>query len=313
MRQVQAVQQSGREFDVDELEAFVAVAREGSFTVAARTLQKDASVVSKRIKQLEGRLRTPLLLRTTRRVALTEAGELYFHRVQALLEELRKAAREVTDLVSLPQGLLRVSLPTSFGRRRIVPLIPGLLERHPELRIDARFTDRFVDLLTEGYDVAVRLGRMSDSSLTARKVSAYRNVIVASPSYLDLRGRPAAPSDLARHSCLGFPNHVTWPDWRLTGEGSVKVVRPQGRLVSDSPELLLESALQGLGLIMAPDWFVDDDLAAGRLEEVLHDWTRLSDLGIFVVLPPSRLVPAKTRAFVDMVVEELTSHRARPV
>ncbi|MFK0382356.1 LysR family transcriptional regulator [Agrobacterium sp. NPDC090273] len=296
-------------FQIEELQAFVAVVQTMSFAAAAKALQKDASVISKRIKSLEQRLQTPLFVRTTRRVGVTEAGELYYHRIETILGELLSAGREITDLAARPQGLLRISLPNTFGRRRISTLLPQFMKMYPDLRIDARFTDRFVDVVAEGYDVTIRLGKMSDSSLTARKVASYRNVLAASPNYLNERGRPQHPDDLKAHACLGFVSHASWPDWPLRKGGLSETVRPTGPLVTDNSELVLEAALQDAGIILAPDWLIGMHLDSGTLEEILPGWAGPSDFGVYIVLPPGRMIPAKTRAFIDYVSDAFASYR----
>ncbi|WP_234902331.1 MULTISPECIES: LysR family transcriptional regulator [Agrobacterium] len=189
---------------IDELEAFLAVAQAGGFIGAARALERDASVISKRVQQLERRLQVPLFSRTTRKVVLTEAGELYFNRVRSVLDELKDAGREASDLASAPRGTLRVSLPNTFGRRWIAPFLPRFMAKYPEIRLDIRLTDRFVDLLAEGYDAAIRLGALADSSLTSKRVASYRNMIVAAPRYLSHRGYPRDPRRFATSCVLGF-------------------------------------------------------------------------------------------------------------
>ncbi|APG94596.1 transcriptional regulator, LysR family (plasmid) [Sinorhizobium americanum] len=303
------MQQSDRSSSqIEELEAFVAVAQLGSFAKAAQALERDASVISKRVKQLEQRLATPLFSRTTRRVVLTEVGEIYFSRVRTILDELRDANRQVGDLAATPQGLLRISLPQTFGRRWISPLLPKFLSRYPDIRIDARFTDRFVDVVAEGFDATVRLGLMLDSTLKTRKVGTYRNVLAASPTYLERRGYPSDPDELQEHSCLGFLSHASWPDWPLTRGGVRKSIRPKGALVADNSEALLEAALQGAGIILAPDWLVGPEIRAGKLAEILAGWAGPSDYGVFIVLPPGRMVPAKTRAFIEEIARAIKSN-----
>lgn len=292
---------------LEELEAFLSVGQLGSFAAAATHLQRDASVISRRVRQLEMRLETTLFSRTTRRVVLTEAGELYFHRVQTIMDELRDANREVGNLSRQPQGLLRLSLPLTFGRLWIAPLLPGFLGRYPDIHIDARFTDRFVDLLAEGYDATIRLGSMTDSTLTVRKIATYRNILVAAPSYLAGRGTPGTPSELEHHSCLGFLSHASWPDWPLSRNGVLHTVRPKGTMVADNSEVLLEAAIQGAGIILAPNWLAGPSLQAGKLVEILHGWAGESDHPVNIVLPPGRMVPAKTRAFISEMSKSIRS------
>ncbi|GJD57724.1 LysR family transcriptional regulator [Methylobacterium dankookense] len=291
--------------DLEALTTFVAVAEAGSFAAAARLLGRDASVLSRRIGQLERRLGVRLLSRTTRRVALTEAGALYCRRVQGVLDELANASREASDFAATPQGLVRVSLPLAFGRQWITPVLPPFLARHPRIRVELRLADRFVDLVAEGFDVAIRVaaGRPRDSSLTIRKLAGYRNLLVAAPDYLAARGAPAAPADLAGHACLGFTGYAGWPDWPLTKADRRETVRPACALVADSTEVLLEAAIAGAGITFTADWLAGPALRSGRLVEVLPGWSGRESGGVYAILPPGRLVPAKTRLFVDAVAQ----------
>lgn len=291
--------------NLEELTAFVAVAEAQSFVKAAGALGRDASVLSRRVSQLEARLGVRLLARTTRRVALTEVGSAYYQRVRSLLDELEMAGQEASDFAGSPRGLLRIALPMAFGRLWVAPLLPPFLARHPQIRVDARFGDRFVDLVAEGFDVAVRLGVLRDSSLTARKVASYRTVLVASPAYLARHGRPGTPADLADHACLGFTGHASWPDWLLAKDGQSHPVQPKGPLIADNSELLLLAALQGTGIVLAPEWLAGAALREGRLVEVLPGWAGQAEGGVYIVLPPGRLVPTKTRVFVDEIAGAL--------
>jgi DNA-binding transcriptional LysR family regulator len=290
---------------LDELVAFLAVAQAGSFTAAARQLGRDASILSRRVSQLEGRLGVRLLSRTTRRVALTEIGANYQRRIQAVLTELEEADREASDFAASPRGLLRVSLPLTFGRLWIAPLLPGFLVRHPQIRVDARLTDRYVDLVAEGFDVAIRVGELKDSALTARRIASYRYALLAAPVYLKQHGEPKSPAELADHACLGFTSHESWPDWPLKKNGSRRTVRPAGPLISDNSELVLLAAIQGSGIALLPDWLAGPAMRDGRLVEVLPGWAGKDDSGIYAIMPPGRLVPSKTRSFVDEIAQSI--------
>ncbi|MER2267775.1 LysR family transcriptional regulator [Methylobacterium oxalidis] len=304
MRSMQELLEPG---GFEALAAFVAVAEAGSFTAAARRLGRDASVLSRRVSQLEQRLGVRLLSRTTRRVALTEVGATYLGRVQALLDELASASREASDRAASPQGLVRVSLPVSFGRLWIAPLLAPFLARHPQIRVEARLTDRFVDVVAEGIDVAIRVaaGVQRDSSLTTRRIAAYRNRLVAAPSYLAARGTPRMPADLMAHACLGFTGHAAWPDWPLMKDGARETVRPACSLVADHSEVLLLAAIDGAGITFTADWLAGPALRAGSLVEVLPGWGGREEGGVYAILPPGRLVPAKTRLFVDAVAQAI--------
>lgn len=298
---------------LDELVAFVTVAEAGSFVAAAKTLGRDASVLSRRVSQLEERLGVRLLSRTTRRVNLTEAGATYCRRMQALLEELASANREASDNAAIPQGVVRVSLPVSFGRQWVAPLLPAFLARHPQIRLDLKLTDRFVDIVAEGFDVSIRVaaGRQRNSSLTTRKIASYRNLLVASPCYLSAHGTPRTPAELLQHSCLGFTGYSAWPDWPLAKGGKRHTVRPNCTLVADHSEVLLTAAIEGAGITFTADWLAGPALRAGRLIEVLPGWGGKESGGVYAVLPPGRLVPTKTRLFVEEVAEAIKAGWAR--
>lgn len=287
------------------LAAFVAVADSGSFTEAAKRLGRDASVVSRRVSQLEEELGVSLFSRTTRRVVLTEVGARYYRRVQGLLEELSSASREASDIAASPQGLLRVSVPVTFGRQWIAPLLPRFIASHPHIRLDVRFSDRFVDVVAEGFDVAIRVGRLRDSSLTARKIASYRNLLVAAPAYLQAHGKPRTPEDLKKHTCIGFTGYAGWPDWSLSKAGKRKTIRPRGPLAADNSEVVLSVAIAGAGITFTSDWLAGPALREGKLREVLPGWGGKGEGGVYAVLPPGRLVPAKTRLFVDEVARSI--------
>ena len=287
------------------LTAFIAVAETGSFTAAAQKVGRDASVISRRVSELEERLGVRLLSRTTRRVALTEVGALYHRRVQALLDELESASREASNAAASPQGLLRVALPVTFGRLWVASLLPSFLVRHPQIRIDARFSDRLVDVVADGFDVAIRIGVLRDSSLTARKLATYRTLLVAAPGYLAARGKPRSPADLAEHACLGFTGLATWPDWPLAKDGKRTTVRASGPLTADNSEVVLQAAIEGAGIAFMPDWLVGPAVRGGKLVEVLPGWGARGEGGVYSILPPGRLVPAKARLFVDEIAKAI--------
>ena len=293
---------------LEEIEAFAAVAESGSFAAAARRLGRDASVLSRRITTLEARLGARLLARTTRHVSTTEVGANYLSRVQAILAEWASADAEVSNRAAVPRGVLRLALPAAFGRMWIAPLLPGLLAAHPELQIDAQYNDRYVDITGERVDAAVRVGTLPASGLVARRLARFSRFLCASPAYLARRGTPAAPHDLAGHACLGFTRHRFWPNWPLR-RGTERIdVQVKGPLVSDDGEALAIAAADGAGVMLASEWLVKRQLTDGRLVRVLPDWSVENDGAdaVSAILPPGRLVPAKTRAFVEWVATAFT-------
>ncbi|MBO0144640.1 LysR family transcriptional regulator [Agrobacterium sp. Ap1] len=289
----------------DDLAAFVAVAETGSFRVAAGRLERDASVISRRLTQLEQRLGVRLLLRTTRSVTLTEAGNFYFRRIRSVLDELEIATREVAGFAATPKGMLKISLPVTLGRDVIAPMLPTFLSRYREIRIDAHFLDRTVDIVSEGFDLVIRVGIIRDSSLMARKIGAFRSVLVASPAYVDEFGTPGTPEELRDHACLGFTNHPDWPNWVLEKDRKRVTLQPVGPLIANSSEAVMLAATRGTGIALAPDWMSAPLLDAGTLVPVLAGWKTVQEIGVYAVMPPGALVPAKTRVFLDHIVEEM--------
>jgi len=291
----------------EELIAFVAVAEASSFSSAAQNVGKDPTILSRRVSQLEGRLGVRLLSRTTRRVALTEVGAAYYGRVRALLEELDNASLEASNLASSPQGLLRISMSITFGRKWVTPLLPSFISKYPKIKIDARFTDRVVDLVAEGFDVAIRVGSLRSSSLTAKKIASFKYKLVASPALISKLGEPNSPEDLANFPCLGFTSFSSWPEWRLKKGNQTKIIRPEGPLISDNSEVALLAAIDGAGITLAADWLAGPAIRQGHLIEILSGWEAIEEGGVYAIMPPGRLVPTKTRLFVDEMTESIRS------
>lgn len=291
----------------DDFVAFAAVAEAGSFVAASGMLERDASVISRRVSQLEKRLGVRLLVRTTRSVTLTEAGTYFLRRVRSALDELAAAKREVGHFASTPQGVLKISLPVTYGRVVIAPLLADFLNAYPEIRIDAHYLDRAVDVVAEGFDAVIRVGLMRDSSLIGRKVGSFRSLLVATPEYLRAHGRPESPQALSAHVCLCFTAHPDWPNWILERGPERVIVQPRGRLVANTSESLLPAVVQGGGVALLPDWMVAAYLRDGRLEHLLPEWRSAAEVEVRTLMPPGALVPAKTRVFVDMVTRALSS------
>lgn len=310
---MQKMHKLSRRINLDELSTFVAVVEVHSFTAAARLIGRDATIVSRRMAQLEDQLGVQLFSRTTRRVAPTEAGALYYRRIRALLDQIDSAAEEASDFAASPKGLLRISLPVTFGRRWVAPLFPEFLQRHPKIQIDVRFSDRYVDVVTEGFDVVIRLGALSDSSLVARQIASFRNLLYAAPTYLQTHGMPQTPEDLLSHACLGFSNHITWPDWILRGNGQQRTLRPSGPLIADNAEALLQAAIGSAGIILTPDWLAEGAVRRGELIQVLPEWQGSQERGVYAVMPPGRLIPSKTRVFIDEVAKAIQSNWASEI
>ena len=286
-----------------ELAAFAAVAEHGSFTKAAASLGRDATLLSRRVQGLEKRLGVRLLERTTRRVALTEPGTVFLARTRAILSALTDAQVEATSFAGgEPRGTLRLALPTTFGRMWIAPYLPEFLSAHPQLRISLAFSNRFVDLVGEGFDAAIRLGVLSDSRLVAKKIAVRRRLVCAAPSFLRRHGTPRRPQELSELPCLGFTGFAFHPDWQFVDASGARVtVSPNGPLVADDAEALVAAAVQGVGIMLSTDWLVGRELADGRLMPVLEDWSLEDEGAIYTVVPSSHLLPAKTRVFIDWI------------
>ncbi|MER8883527.1 LysR family transcriptional regulator [Mesorhizobium sp. M0408] len=297
------MQQSHEPAALVEMAAFAAIAEARSFTKAAARIGRDATILSRRLASLEERLGVRLLHRTTRSVSLTEAGSEFLVRVRTILAAVDEAeAVASAHAGGGPRGVLRLALPGSFGRMWIGPLLPQFLAEFPDVRIEAEFSNRFVDLVAENFDVAVRLGALEDSRLVARKVATRRRLLCAAPSYLARLGTPTAPEALLEHSCLGFSGFQTFPAWEMTDSSGRRVsIEVSGPLVTDDAEVLVEAAVQGVGLMMSTDWLVGRELADGRLVPVLEDWTLADEGAVYVVMPSAKGQAAKTRAFADWI------------
>ncbi|WP_418280065.1 LysR substrate-binding domain-containing protein [Klebsiella variicola] len=293
--------------DFDELMAFVYVAEAGSFIGASLRLERDASVISRRVSHLEKKLGVRLLVRTTRSVTLTEAGTWFLQRARTALDELSAASREVGDFAATPQGTLRVSLPVTFGRELIAPMFPDFLQAYPDIRLDAHFLDRRVDIVAEGFDAVIRLGNLRDSTLTGRELGAFRSQLIASPAYLQRYGEPTHPEQLAAHRCLGFTHHPDWPYWILENGREHIQVTPAGPLTTNISEALLTAVIRATGIALLPGWMVNQAVQCGELVRVLPDWRSAARVSVYALKPPGTLVPAKTRVFIDAVCQQLAS------
>jgi DNA-binding transcriptional LysR family regulator len=285
------------------LEAFVKVAETRSFSEAARRLRSSKSAVSRYVAALEGQLGARLFHRTTRSLTLTEAGRGYYDRASRILSDLEEANLSVSQLQTAPRGRLRVNAPMSFGFLHLASAIGDFLSRYPEVEVDMTANDRFVDLVEEGFDVAVSIGSLEDSSLVARKLAPVRRVICASPDYLKAHGTPASPDDLKTHACLCNSNLPAGREWRfVTEDGKPWSVQVKGRLTANNGDALKIAALQGLGFSNLPTFIVGSDLQAGALVTVLDKFIP-QDLTLNAVYPHSRHLSPKVRAFVDFLAE----------
>lgn len=287
------------------LEAFVKVSETKSFTEAAARLGQSKSAVSRHITALETELGARLFHRSTRTLALTEAGQSYYERVARILSDIEEADRAVSQLQAAPRGRLRVNAPMSFGFLHLAHALPVFLARYPEVTIDLVMNDRFVDLVDEGFDVAVRIGGMADSSLIAKRLGPVRRVVCASPDYLQRRGVPRTPDDLRHHDCLRNTTMQTTHEWTfMRGDGTSWPVDVSGPLTANNGDALRVAALNGLGLTLLPSFIVGVDIQAGHLVPVLDDFVE-QRLSIHAVYPTARHLSPKVRAFVDFLSDWL--------
>ena len=286
-----------------EMEAFVQVVDHGGFTDAARKMGLSKSAVSKHVSALEARLAVRLLNRTTRRVSPTEVGLAYYDRARLVLAEAGEADRMVTAMQATPKGSLRVSAPVNFGVRQVSPAVATFLCAFPEVEINMVLDDRYVELVAEGFDVAIRIGTLADSSLKARRLASARGLVAAAPSYLAAMGTPRTIDDLNEHRLLHYSQLSSGNFWRLHApSGEERQIRVGGRLTVNNGEALMKAAEAGLGIAQVPSFMLGDALATGRLVEVLTD--RPPDLlGIHAVYPQGRFPQPKLRAFVDFLAE----------
>jgi DNA-binding transcriptional LysR family regulator len=286
------------------LKAFCRVVEAGGFSAAAAELNVSHTVMSKQVRQLETLLGAQLLNRTTRRLALTEAGQAYYERARRILDDLQEADLAVTRHQAVPRGTLRINAPMAFGTLDMAIWLPGFMARYPELKVDLVCNDRFVDLIEEGFDVAVRLARdMPDSSLMARKLATTDTMLVASPAYLKRHGTPEKPEDLARHNCLTYtlvsrPNEWTFS---LPDAGYVSVT-VGGSFQSNTGIALRSAALAGVGIATTAAFIVHADLERGDLVPVLPSY-RMRPRDVYAVYPHNRHLSPKVRAFVDFASE----------
>ncbi|SMH62374.1 DNA-binding transcriptional regulator, LysR family [Azospirillum lipoferum] len=287
---------------LDDMLAFIKVVDTRSFTAAADRLNLSKSVVSRRIGELENRLGARLLNRTTRKLSLTEVGQAYYERCTRILADLEEAEQAVADLHAAPRGRLRVNAPVSFGVMHLAAAVAEFLERHPAIEIEMDLNDRYVDLVDEGYDLAIRIGRLRDSSLIARKLAPARVALCASPDYLLKHGTPKTPEDLAGHRCLIYTNVPTPDVWHFLVDGELRGVRVSGPLRGNNGDLLRDAAVAGAGIVLSPTFLCGEALASGALLSILGEHVP-SEASVNAVYPQNRHLSPKVRVFVDFLIE----------
>ena len=292
--------------DLEAMAIFAKVAETQSFSGAADALGLSKATVSKAVSRLELRLGTTLLHRTSRRFSLTDSGRSLAARASQMVAEAEAAEGEALDQAVMPRGLVRLAAPMSFGMAYVAPALPEFLATHPDVSVDLHLSDATVDLVGDGFDCALRIASLPDSSLTARRLRPVRRHLVASPDYLEQRGRPTHPDDLARHACLGYAYLPSGETWRLVHESGQEVaVRPRGPLRANNADALTAALLAGLGIAVQPDFIYDRDVSEGRLETVMTDWA-LPPISVHLVAPGGGPRPARVTALMDYLAKRLS-------
>jgi DNA-binding transcriptional LysR family regulator len=285
------------------LRVFSQVVESGGFSRAAERLDLSTTAVSRQVAELEAHLQTRLLNRTTRRLSLTESGQAFYGRAVQLLHDLQEAEQEASKAAITPRGTIRLTASVNFGTRQVAPAIAGFLARHPDVKFDVQLSDRIVDLVEEGFDLAIRIGGAGSENLVARKLGETRLVLCASPEYLRRHGAPATPQDLARHNCFTYEYAAPRNQWRFHGpDGREHAVRIAGTVHSNSGDLHAALAAGGAGIAFEPDFIVAEALGAGRLVPLLADYAAPVS-PIYAVYPTRRHLSAKVRLFVGHLVE----------
>jgi DNA-binding transcriptional LysR family regulator len=284
------------------MRVFSSVVETGGLSAAGRALGLAPSSVSRRVSELEDMLGVRLLQRTTRKLSLTEAGETYYERSREIVRAVEEANLAVTEKRAGPSGVLRVTVPASIARLHLVAAAAAFQSQYPAVRVVMSVTDRMVDMVGEGMDVAIRVGQLEDSILMARKVGEARRLVCASPAYLKRAGEPAHPAELSDHACVTFRRHPGSNLWRFRRGGEKIEVRATGAFFADDGEALVAAACAGLGLALLPEWLLGPDISRGRLFEVLKDYTADPAVtSLYAVYAPGPYIAPKIRAFVDFL------------
>lgn len=279
---------------------FVYVAENESFTLAAKKMDISTAQVSRQISALEKRLNIKLFYRTTRKVSLTEEGRIFYQHCRGVLDGLEAAELAVTNLQSKPQGKIKLTAPVTYGEQQILPLVNDFMQQHSDIEVAAFLSNQQVSLVEEGYDLAIRIGKLSDSSLMAKKLGSRTNYLCASPDYLSRQGLPHSLSELSQHSCL----LGTLDYWHFKEAGREKNIRVKGRVRYNSGYGLVDAALKGLGIVQLPDYYVQPYIDSGELITLLDNF-REPEEGVWALYPQNRHLSPKIRLFVDYLAEHL--------
>lgn len=288
-------------FDRGGLREFVAVVEKGSFTAAADALDVSTSFVSREIKRLEERLNSRLLLRSTRSVRLTEMGKIYYERAKEIHDRIESLESDMADLQDLPKGLIRITAAGIYAERFVAPALAEFMNKYPEVSIDLDTRMDVVDIVEEGYDLAVRLhGTLPDSSLISRKISKRRIIVAASPSYLIRHDEITNPDSLTQHNCLKLPNMP----WRFTFPEEIRSVKVHGNMVANNGRALVKAAVRGVGIVRFADYYLEDELRRGELVVILEDY-EVQDAFTWILYPGKEHLPTRVRFLIDFLAERL--------
>ncbi len=291
---------------LDAMRLFVRVAELGSFSAVALQFDLARSVVTRQVAALESHLGVKLMARSTRRLSLTPAGAAYLEKCRVILNLVEAAENELTDENQAPRGFLRVSVPLSFGLKRVAPLLLDFARRYPEVTLDMDYSDRQVKLIEEGIDLSLRITRQLAGGDVARRIGSVRLHVVAAPDYLARHGRLRHPGELIHHECLGYAAGGNTQQWQFAVDGQLQAFPVRSRIQANNGDVLLEAAAQGLGITLQPDFIVEAALAAGRVEAILQDFP-LPELGIHALLPGNRHIPHRVRVLIDFLASGLSS------
>ena len=291
---------------LDAMKLFVRVAELGSFAAVAQQLGVARSVVTRQIAGLETHLGVKLMARSTRRLALTSAGTAYLEKCRVILNLVEAAETDVAEERLTPRGNIRMSLPLSFGLKRLAPLLLDFSQRYPEVGLDMDYSDRRVKLIEEGIDLSIRITRRLDGGDVARKIGTGRMQVVASKNYLAQHGRPQHPAELIHHECLGYTSGGVAQNWEFKIDGQLQSFPVRSRINANNGDVLTEAAAQGLGITLQPDFIIDSFLADGRVEAILVDFP-VTELGIYAMLPSNRHIPHRVRVLMDFLAAGLVA------
>ena len=286
--------------DLVDVLAFVRVVETGAFARAAERMDISKSILSRRVARLEEQLGAKLLTRTAQGAQPTDIGQAYYQRASNILADLEAAQEIVADAVTQIAGPIRITAPLTFGSQHLAPALADFARSHPKVELDVSLNDKTVDLLAGGYDMAVRIGTLADSNLIARKIAPVRGVVVASPKYLDERGRPQHPRGLAEHDLLFYANIPAYEQWRFRVGNRWEHVKGRARFRADNGDMLREAACAGLGIVSLPSFIASSAIQSGSLEVLLRDFP-LEEIGLYLVMPPGRASTARIRTLIDFL------------